>query len=555
MNQNDPFASVRVQQEELDTIQKPQEKDVFADVRVDASIPKGETFSDLLFSPEETGFEKGLSEVLRAIGRGASKTGQKILQGNITSQQKGSLGALLGSPPSTATEESILSGLQSVTPEESKSPIARTVEQGVEYATDPISLFGGGPIVMGTVGAVEKGLEEAGAPRWLQIAGGLASTFRFGKPGAKSIIQEGSPELKQAQKLMKDRGLTEEEITLATNALKERGGLEKLAMKYKSTSRQIESTKESLDKGVNEIVSEVFPGFEKGIEEVQARASKLFQPVSEQASVLTIKNPDKFVKESSKIISDIERTLANSPDEKAFIDMLKTAQNSALEGKTADNYINFYQTLNRIGKWVDPSKKELYMRGAKDSIKDTFRGNGRFGVKLAEDFEIANRGWMRFNQAEKLNTVLEKSMKDGQIDFQKLSKQLATSKNSNIANQALGEKAANNLKEMAKIGEQVQRFDKSISGGLVKKGIEAGEAFGFVQALMTLDPTIIGSSAFALGSLNASRYLATQLLTNPKYQNLWKKTARAYLNGNEARAIELAKEIEKLAIEEYSEEE
>lgn len=556
VSNTDPFAEVRAtvdfEPQERNTLSL--ENDPFAEVRATSIVSKeSESFSDLLYSEEPTAFEKGLNDVFSAIGRGVGKAATNIIRRDIDSTNTESLPALLGMNPSTATEEAIVDYIQESIPQEPDDTkgIPSTIESGVELAVDPASWIGGGPIGAFTVGAVEKGLENAGAPKWLQLAGGVAASLL--RPGSnKTKFTDKSPEIKNAQKLMKERGLNDKEITLATNAIKERSALEKVARKYASTEEQIASTKSGIEKGTRNIISEQIQGFEKGIEEVQKRASKLFDPVKKEASALKIRNSDPFQKASNNIIKEVENTLANTPDEKAFIEMLKTAQEEALNGKYADSYINFYQTLNRIGRWLDPSRKENLMRMAKESVKDTFRVNGAEGKRLANIFEKANNGWVKYNDAEAFSKVFDKALVDEVIDFNKLNRIFSSNKNINIGKKALGEKAFNSFKEISEIGKQVERFNKSLDPGFFSKGLMASEAFGAVQALLSLDPKQIASSGLLLGTIEGGKYLATQLLTNPKYQNLYKKLANNYMRTPQA-AIPIMKDLEEMAKKEFLE--
>jgi len=480
--------------------------------------------------------------------RGLGNAAATFLERSAKAQEEGSLMGLLGKPPNVSTERGIAKWIREHIPEESEQVIPAIVGKGIETAADPFSLLGG-PRTAFAMGATGEGLKQAGAPKWLQIAGELG--VGLFKPGSKKTFTDKSPEIARAQKLMKEAGLGEKEITLATNALKEKSSLEKLAKMYKSTEKQFENTKEGLEKGVQQIVSESFPGFEKGIQEVESRAIKLFDPVKKEAKNLVVSKPEKFTKKVDEIIDDVRNTLANSPDEISFINMLDTAKKNAVEGKTAEPFINFYQTLNRIGKWVDPSKKESYMKSAKDAIKDTFRDNGRGGIQLANDFEKANSGWVRLHQAEKLNNLLEKSYVNDRVDFNKLNKSLSSEKNFASVKDALGSQAAENFKLMSKIGEKLQKSEKAIEGGLLKQGLPFAKYGAVAQSMLSLNPQNMAIAGFGSGAVALSQYVATQFLTNPKYQNLWLKMADKVRNGSFSQATILAKEIEEMGKKDF----
>lgn len=487
----------------------------------------------------------------KSIVRGAGKAISNVLERSAKHQQEASLPALLGFKPDVSTEKNISKFIEENIPEESEQLLPSLVGKGIEYAAAPESLILGGPGTAFAMGATGKALEKAGAPKWLQMAGEIGISLF--KPGAKKTYTEKSPEIQAAQKLMKEQGLAENEITLATNALKEKKNLENAAKMYKSTEKLVESTKENLEKGVKDIISESFPGFKKGIQEVEQRAERLFDPINEEAKNLIILKPEKFTKKVDSIMDDVKNTLANSPDELSFIKMLETAKDNAVSGRSAETYVNFYQTLNRIGKWVDPSKKERYMREAKDSIKQTFRDNGPFGQKLANDFEKANAGWVKYHQADKVNNILEKSYINERLDFSNLNKSLSKENNYTVFKEALGNEAASNLKLMSKIGEQVERSSKSIKGGSVKQWLTLGKAFGLANSFMTLNPKTIAAAGFAAGSIEAGRFLATQLLTNPRYQHLWLRMADKLKSGSINQAVTLSRELEKMAEKDFNE--
>jgi hypothetical protein len=530
VNENDPFASVRAPVIERAPVQA--ENDPFASVRAPTKKIDNKEFETLL--------EPALLKYGKAALRGIGNTLSNLIEANALHEETASLPALLGMKTNVTPQRNLSQSIQENIPEESPQVGPAMFSKGVEYATNPLSLFGG-PGSAFIAGAAGKGLEKAGAPKWLQIAGELSTTLLKGGP--KKVYAEGSPEIRAAEKIMKQRGLSEEEIVLAKNAMKEKRTLENMAKMYKSTEKQFESTKKSIENGVNEIISESFPGFNKGIEEVEKRATELFKPIRAEAKQVVVMKPEKFTKKIDDIVNDIRDNLANTPDEESFIKMLETAKNKAVEGRSADNYVSFYQTLNRIGKWVDPSKKESYMREAKDAIKQTFRENGPAGQKLANNFEKANEGWIKYHQAEKVNKILENSYVNESIDFKKLHQSISKDKNYSIFKDAIGDEAAANLKLMTKIGEGIQRSEKAIEGSALKQGITIGKGVGIVTGLMSLNPTTIATTAKGAIGIAFARYISTQLLTNPKYQNLWIRMAGQVKKGNITQAIILSEEI------------
>ena len=540
MNQNDPFASVRAPKVQRQKT-SPDDSDPFASVRSQKKEVDQEEqdLKDL----QETSLMKYGKAGLRGLGKAASN----LIQTNARHQEEASLPALLGIKQDVSQRRNLAQSIEENIPEESEEAIPAAFSKGVEYAAHPLSALGG-PAASFIAGASGKLAEKAGAPKWLQIAVELGSTLL--KPGSKKVYTDKSPEIMKAQEIMRKKGFPEEEVTLATNALKERSLLEKASKMTKSAEKTVESTKNNLEKGVADIISDSFPGYSQGIEEVEKRASQLFEPVNKEAKNLVVMNPEKFTGKVDKIIDDVRNTLANTPDENAFIQMLETAKKNAVEGRSGDTFVNFYQTLNRIGKWVDPSKKESYMREAKDAIKDTLRDNGKSGQKLASDFEKANLGWVKLNQAQKVNKLLQGSYVDEAMDFNKLSKTLGNEKNYSTVKDALGDKAAANLKLMSHIGKNVERTAKAMEGSTGKQALLFGKVAGNVMAFMSLNPATIASTVGGIASIETGRYLATQLLINPKYQNLWIRMADKFKSGNITQAEVFYKQLVEMAKEE-----
>lgn len=391
--------------------------------------------------------------------------------------------------------------------------------------------FGGfNPIPAAAAGTVGQTVEELGGGPLSQIASEIVTLIATQGKGGASVANNKAAQDKIRR--LKDLGYSDQDITLAINAAKSPTGAKTLKTKIAKPTAASEAAFEGASKRSEElfqgVLNKAFPGLEEGIPSMEKAASEVYGKVAENAKNLPIKDASKLNSTIEEVMADVENTLANTPDEKTFVNFLKEATDKLKNNSSADTFINFYQRLNKMGRWIDPSKKEILLTKVKDSLKETFRRQGPQGEKLASEFETANKAWQRLSQAEEVSSMLASSFTEEGANFQKLYNTVQKPKNYKQLEKSVGKESASKLKQIAKTGKDISNFQKKF-GSLSKSGWLAGaKASQLIGALVTQNWGLVAST---LGTEVASR-LATRMLTDPKFQDLTLRTLHAVKNSS-----------------------
>ena len=425
-------------------------------------------------------------------------------------------------------------------PGEAKTPLGR-------YASR-ISEIAGGGAAMGSpqarlavaAGTIGQSLEELGAPKWLQAAGEIA-TFLSGSR-AKTLVSSNSKELSSELDRLRKLGFSEKDLTLAKNALEDRGWLQKGAKYTNRAERKFKTVLKNSEENAKNIIESSIPGFKKtGTSEVKKAAEELFGSLDDIAKDTVISNPDSFVKNADSVINKLKSTLANTEKEKEVISLLKKAKKSAVSGKGAEVYTRFYKGLNQIGHWGNAKEREHILTATKDAIKQTFRDQGPQGHKLADALEEANKSWIKYLNAEDVSEIIAKASTEEGINFAKLSKALENPDHYQSMTKALGKESASNIKKIADTSKSIGNFEKKIIGTEAKKVLGGAKLTALAMAAVT--GNIVPVQAY-LGLEAASR-LSTWFLIDPKFQNIKLKMMNAVKDQKWSTLRSLSQHLEK----------
>ncbi len=429
-----------------------------------------------------------------------------------------------------------LSESEDILPRYTSLPSSQEIGKGIEALGGPgeaktrggrfaerIGEFIGGGAAIGapqaklaaSAGTIGQSLEEFGAPKWLQAVGEIVTFLRGSK--VKTPLQSASKEVNYEIDRLRKLGYTDEDLTLAKNALENRGWLKKYSKLTPQAENKFKTAMKNSEEHVSNILEKSFPGIKtEGPSGIRAASEELFGSLDDLAKNVVIENPGSFVKNADKAIERLRTTLANTPQEKEIIAILETAKQAAVDGRAADVYTRFYRGLNQIGKWGNPKEREHVFTLVKDAIKQTFRDQGPEGKKLANMLEEANKSWIKYLNAEDVSEMLAKVTTEEGVNFHKLSTSLDNPNNYKTVEKALGKESASNMKKIADTASSMKDLEKTMLGGQVKQALGTSKLTAFAYALAT--GNIAPLKAY-IGVLAAAK-LSTKLLTEPKYQNL-----------------------------------
>lgn len=549
MNSSDPFAKYRrkepVTEKEMPKASSPE--DLFAKYRrkpqktnweslLDEMIPD---FSDIA-SQTAKGAAKGF---LGAYGNildlaGLQRKGEAPGQEALTRLEPGlsdvQLAAISDSEDilprytSLPSSEEVGQGIKALGgPGEAKTRLGRYGERIGEFAGGGAAIASPQAKLATAAGTVGQSLEELGAPKWLQAVGEIATFLRGSR--AKTPIQSTGKEVNAELDRLRKLGYSDEDLTLAKNALENRGWLKKTSKLTPEAENRFKIAMQNSEEQVSNILEQSFPGIKAtGPSGMRAASEELFGALDDLAKDVVIENPRSFTSNADKAIERLKGTLANTPQEKEVIGILEAAKQAAVEGRSADVYTRFYRGLNQIGKWGNPKEREHVFTLVKDAIKQTFRDQGPEGKRLASALEDANKSWIKYLNAEDVSEMLAKVTTEEGVNFSKLARSLDNPNNYKTLEKALGKESASNMKKIADTASSIKGLEKTMLGGQVKQALGSSKLAAVAYAIAT--GNIAPIKAY-IGAMAASK-ISTRFLTDPKYQNLRLKMLNAVNDQN-----------------------
>jgi hypothetical protein len=360
-------------------------------------------------------------------------------------------------------------------------------------------------------GALGQTVEEMGGGPVAQAASEILGLLVTPAGGFRKLATTAE------RQMLRDLGYSDQAIVMAENYASKGKKFGIRASKSIATEEAFENFAKHSDTVVKELLETAVPGFEKGSKHVHQMASNAYGKIVEDASKLSIKNLDPFINTIDNTIKDVNKIIGYNAEAKSFITELAAHASDVIEKPIAENMIEFYKKLNRVGKWVGRSQKDRMVTNVKNSIKDTFKAEGPAGVKLAENFETVNAGIQRAYQAERLAKLVNKSSTQNGINYTSLSKKLDNPDNLALFQEVLGKKNANNFQLVVNTGKKVKDFDKSYRAASVLSESPlstAGKlAYGAYSGNWAFIASLQGGQAMA-------KKLAELSLTDPRFQNL-----------------------------------
>lgn len=405
-------------------------------------------------------------------------------------------------------------GEAETTPGKLAGRIGSLYGQGAAFgAVNPIPA-----IIAGTAG---QAVEELGGGPLLQSAAEIAGLIASqGKSWKTNIANKN---VQQKVDALRNLGYTDEQITLAINSAYKDGKATALASKSARTEQAFEDFASKSDDVISDILSSEVPGIEKGTKHIHEMASDAYAKVVEDASKIKIKNLDPFFGSMENALKDAKKSVGHNPDAKNFIQELTDHTLDIIANPSADNMIDFYKRLNGLGRWVGRNQKDRIISKVKDSIKDTFRSEGKDGKRLADEFEKVNKGIQKAYKAEDMMDLLNRAKTQEGFDYKKLNKLFDKQDNFDLFKDVLGEKQANNLKLIANTGKDIKDFDKSWKAANAFRlgtGADLLRGAAGYYYLYNGDWEGLAKVAVTKAGTTAIKKIAELSLRDPKFQNL-----------------------------------
>lgn len=389
------------------------------------------------------------------------------------------------------------------------------------------------PIIAGAAGQT---LEELGAPAWMQAAAEIVATLKYA-PKSNVPVTSRSKNVEQTIQDLRKAGYSEQDITLAKNALEERKILKKYATLTPEAENAINAGIKNSEELFKEQIKKGLPGYEKGgLGFLEKQASNVYQTMEDLASSVKVTNKEPV----RKAINDAISTLEKYPlldEQKKFIEFMKDGLAKLDTADTAEFFTGFYRNLGRAGNWGDPKQKERLLGMVRQGIKDTFAESGKEGAKFGKYFEATNETWKHWLDTKDLMQTIEKAATVEGVNFKKLSSMLTDPETYELAKKVLGPEQLNNIKIISEGAQSIESLLKQIPKA--DKGATTLKLLEGIRAIFTGDKKFLAT----LIGIEAAKRISTQMLIDPKKQNLMKKIIVAAKNNAPQQAAILAQEL------------
>lgn len=436
--------------------------------------------------------------------------------------------------PTTQDVEELGKELNVVT--EPKTPAGRYGKRIGKLGGGGAALGGAGLLAPMAAGVAGQTLEEFGAPPWAQAAAEIIMSLKFA-PKSVSNVTSKSPEVEKVVQNLRKAGFSEQDITLAKNALEERNILKKYASLTPEAENTINQGVKNSENLLKEQIKKGLPGYaEGGLPYLEKQANNVYGAMEELASNVPIKNKEPFRKSIQKSIDYMEKS-ALLPEEKQFIEFLKEGLAKVDKSETADFMTSFYRKLGRSGKWTDPKTKEHLLSTIQKGIKQSFAESGPEAAKFGNYFEKTNEAWKHWIKTKDLIETIEKAHTVDGMNLKKLTSILNEPENHKLAKKVLGPQTLENIKNIAEGGQHIESLLKQIPK--TDKSFQSLKVLEGIRSLFTGDYRPLA----ALIGLEGAKRLSTQILIDPEKQNIMKKIITAAKNNASQQAVILSQEL------------
>jgi hypothetical protein len=368
-----------------------------------------------------------------------------------------------------------------------------------------------------TGGIVGQAAEESGASPLTQAAAEIVTMLLTPGGGAATLSSATRKEVRDQINDLRRLGYSDHDITLALNSASKGKKFGVRASRGEKTDEAFQAARSKSDQLVSDILVSEIPGIQGGTKNVHQLASDVYGEVAKEASKIKLKDTKPFLDSVEGVMNDLSKNLGTGEEAKAFIRRLKTAAKSAKKNPNAEQFMEFYKELNRMGSWMGRSQKDRLLNQVKDGIKETFRAEGKTGSRLAKRFEEANTGVRKAYQAEEVHDLIQKTMTQDGINYNQLYKVFDKPDNVHLMEEVLGPQQTRNLNQIARTGRDISNFDRSFKGASLLGGTLPSSIAQI--SYMAYSQNWAGLAAIkGIGALG--RKLAERSLTDPKFQNI-----------------------------------
>lgn len=423
---------------------------------------------------------------------------------------------------------------------EPKTPSGRYARRIGSLAGSQAVTFGTGlkaPIAAGVAGQT---LEEAGAPKWAQAAAEIVA-FLKASPKTTVPITSESPQVKNVINNLRKAGFSEEDITLAKNALEDRKILKSFAKLTGKAEESISNAVKNSEDLFAQQIKKGLPGYAKGgISYLENQAENVYKTMERAAEAVKIKDPSPLKSSLEKSIAYLEKRAVGA-DQKKTIDYLKDALSKVDKADSAAFFTDLYRGLNKEGKWLAPSQKEHVLRETKDAIMQTFSKDSPQAAKFGKYFEKTNEAWKKWINVQDAMETLDKAKTLDGLDWKKVGKILKDPEKFSTIEKGIGSQQAKNLKSISEGVDSFKLLEKQLSKSKNPEVLKSLKFIEGVRGFLSGDFSVL---TFLIGKDLASSF-ATKILTNKEYQNSLNKIISSVNEGLPFQAALIARNLER----------
>jgi hypothetical protein len=411
------------------------------------------------------------------------------------------------------------------------------------YARRIGKIGGGGAALGGTgitstiaAGAAGQTAEELGLPPWMQAVFEIIAGLKA-SPKSNVPVTSKSKEVKTLIDDLRKAGYSEQDITLAKNALEERKLLKKFSSLTPEAENKIMQGVKNSEELFKEQIGKGLPGYaEGGLPYLEKQANNVYRSMEELATNISIKNKEPVKKSINNAIAYLEK-YPLLDEQKKFIEFMKDGLTKLDKAETADFFTGFYRNLGKAGNWGDPKQKEHLLGMVKEGIKQTFAESGSEAAKFGKYFEKTNEAWKHWLNTRDLMETIEKAQNVDGMNFKKIASILNDRENHELAKKVLGPQQLENIKTITKGADAIESLLKQIPKD--EKSVQSLKILHGLVSLLKGDYKPLAT----IMSFEGAKRLATSLLIDPEKQNTMKRLINASKNNSALQATILAQEL------------
>lgn len=411
-------------------------------------------------------------------------------------------------------------------------------------------------------GTAGQAVEEAGGPWWLRFLTELGVGGAAHRGAAKTSVTSKAPETQKMLNRLENLGVSEKSRLLHKRAAEGSTGIAKTAGETGKARAAFETAIGETEKALDTYTKQKIPGLARGEAFLKEDINNVFRALDAPAERLLIRKTMPLIKSLEHVKEKVSTGISKNETQKNLIKLITDKQENLLYGVnskglplTGKDLIDEIRTINSEFKtWDDKAQKAYVMRSLKDGLKKTIAIHGTEGKQLAKQVDRSHVIYIDYlNKMEVLDDLKKFGLGGEKFNFKGLDKSLNNPDTAELFTKALGKNSVEDLRSISRGAENVKKLQQVLQSSATKSILEKSALTSAGGALLSLlstgDIHITPLAALPYAGMQASKYFATQMLTEPKYQHVTANAIKAILSGSPPAIADALKKFDEITKE------